>query len=465
MRQLAAAGEVLAKNTPVIIKAARGEYNLTAVLSDENVVNGTTGSVLRGNYWQTTVGTAEVNYLPAIAENKLVFNKVTADDTAVTANTVWAVLSEEKGATIYEYVEPEPEAPVTYPVAGKVYRIKNYTVNTPEDYQYHYIVNNNAAIAFPTTVEENDNSALWICTAADDDTHKYQFVSALGTAAFGWQGVSELALEYTISAGTIDGTVTLGKGTTNLALTTEAWNNRGNAAFNQASNGNKGQEEHWSTDWCLEEVTGADISFTQPITNGNKWATMYLPYAVNVPTGVEVYSATGLEGKNITLRQITDVIPARTPVLLWRENKSATAYYEFSYNAAAAQTVEETESVLFEGCILQTAISAADARVYLLMNYNSAEKFYWVAAEYNENCQLEAQGGYVKCDANKVYLKVSTSQSPAASYSFRFDGTTDIEEIESENAVSGDIYDLQGRKVAKPVKGGIYIKNGVKVIM
>ena len=465
LTQVAAAGEVLAKNTPVIIKAAPGDYNLTAVLSNEDVKNGTENSVLRGNYWQTTVGTAEVNYLPAIAENKLVFNKVAADDTAVTANTVWAVLSEEKGATIYEYVEPEPELPVNYPVAGKVYRIKNYTVNTPEDYQYHYIVNNNAAIAFPTTVEENDNSALWICTAADDDTHKYQFVSALGTAAFGWQGVSEIALEYTISAGTIAGTVTLGNGTTNLALTTEAWNNRGNAAFNYSSYGNKTQAEYWSTDWCLEEVTGADISFTQSINKGNQWATMYLPYAVNIPTGVEVYSATGLEGKKITLSQITDVIPARTPVLLWRNDKSATAYYEFSYNAAAAQTVEESENVLFEGCILQTAIDAANARVYLLMNYNSAEKFYWVAAEYNENCQLDAQGGFVKCDANKVYLKVSTSQSPAASYSFRFDGTTDIEEIESENAVSGDIYDLQGRKVAKPVKGGIYIKNGVKVIM
>lgn len=466
LTQIAVAGDVLAKNTPVIIKAATaGDYTFAITFNSENAKGAADGSVLLGNKWQTTVGTAEVNYLPAIRENKLVFNKVTADSTAVTANTVWAVLIEDKGATIYEYVEPEPELPVTYPVAGKVYRIKNFVENTPADYQFHYIVNNNVAIAFPTTVEENDNSALWICTGADDDTHKYQFVSALGTAAFGWQGVSEIAFEYTISAGTVGGTVTLGKGDTNLALTTEAWNNRGNAAFNQASYGGKAQEEHWSTDWYLEEVTGADISFTQSISKGNKWATMYLPYAVNIPTGVEVYSATGLEGKKITLSQLTNVIPARTPVLLWRQTNAATEMFSFSYAAGAAQTVEESENVLFEGCILQTAIDAADARVYLLMNYNSAEKFYWVADEYNANCQLDINGGYVKCDANKVYLKVSTSQSPAASYSFRFDGTTDIEDIEGENAVSGDIYDLQGRKVAKPVKGGIYIKNGVKVIM
>ena len=81
---------------------------------------------------------------------------------------------------------------------------------------------------------------------------------------------------------------------------------------------------------------------------------------------------------------------------------------------------------------------------------------------------LGSGSGYVKCDANKAYMKIDTSTQPssAASYSFRFDGTTGIEDIEDvDNVESGDIYDLQGRKVTKPVKGGIYIKNGVKVIM
>ena len=465
LTEVAVAGDVLAKNTPVVIKAAAGEYNLTAVLSDENVVNGTAGSVLRGNYWQTTVGTAEVNYLPAIDENKLVFNKVAADDTAVTANTVWAVLNQDKGATIYEYIAPEP---LTMPEVGKVYRIKNYTVNTPDEYKYHYIVNSNLNIAFPTSVEDGDKGAMWVCTAADDDTHKYQFVSALGTAAFGWQGVSENALEYTISEGTIAGTVTLSNDNKNLALTTEAWNNRGAAAFNQARD-NKTQADNWSTDWYIEEVKNADVKFSKLIPSGNSFATMYLPYDVEIPAGVYAYyageivdSQTGTK-KVIDLRSVDAVIPKNTAVLLYRENKADSETFDFALSTGDAEAIVGN---LFEGNVMTSAVEAPNGfRVFLLLNYNEKEAFYWMAPEYNDS--LQAGESHVKCDANKAYLKIDvTTMGKASSYSFRYDGTTGIEDIEDvDNVESGDIYDLQGRKVTKPVKGGIYIKNGVKVIM
>jgi hypothetical protein len=70
---------------------------------------------------------------------------------------------------------------------------------------------------------------------------------------------------------------------------------------------------------------------------------------------------------------------------------------------------------------MQTAIAAPEGtRVYLLTNYNAKEKFYWMAAEYDANCQLSNEGGYVKCDANKCYLRIEDNASPASSYSFRY---------------------------------------------
>ena len=476
LRTVATDGEVLAKNTPVIIKAIAGKYNFKATFSNDNVKNGTAGSVLRGNYWQTTVSTAEVNYLPAVVDNGFVFNKVTADNTAVTANTVWAVLSTaDNGATIYEYV-PAPEAPTVEIAAGKVYRIKNYTVNTPDEYKYHYLVNSNVSIAFPTSVEADDKSAMWVCTSANADTHKYTFVSALGTASFGWQGVAEDALEYTISDGTIAGTVTLANGTTSLALTTEAYQNSGKVAFNQASNGIKVQHaDHWSTDWYLEEVKNPGVSFTKSISSENEWVTMYLPYAVAIPEGVVAYYAAAdgaIVDKTINLTQLTGTIPARTAVLLHRAEVAAAdgeaepvapTTNEYVFNLAA--DVEAVDN-LFEGKIMQTAISADNAKVYLLIKYNKTEAFYWMADEYNENCTFAGLGsGYVKCDANKGYLKIDNNASPASSYSFRYDGTTGLEEVIGEDGNVEAIYDLQGRKLTEITAPGIYIVNGKKVLV
>ena len=461
LTQVAAAGDVLAKNTPVIIKAAEAEYPLTVTMSDENVVNGTANSVLRGNYWQTTVGTAELNYLPGVDGERLAFNKVTADDTVVAANTVWAVMTSDLGETIYE-LEVAPEVEI---VVGGVYRIRNYTSRTADDYKTHYIANTNANITFPVSVEADDNSAMWVCTGINDG--KYKFASALGTAAFGWRCADEEAVEYAISDGVVDGAKTLtyvdGSGTSmNLALTTEGHNNSGVAAFNQASNNNGiniVQAENWSTDWYFEEVENPGVSFTKAINIKNKWATMYLPYAVSIPQDVEAYVAGAIEGNLVKLEKLEGTIPARTAVLLYRgEETSATVYFEF----ALANDVDAVESNLFSGCIMQTAIDAANARVYLLLNHNAKEKFYWMAAEYDANCQLGGNGGYVKCDANKCYLKIEENDSPASSYSFRVEGTTGIEEVEDESGEVKAIYDLQGRKLTEITNPGFYIIDGQK---
>ena len=464
LTQVAAAGDVLAKNTPVIIKAAEAEYPLTVTMSDENVVNGTANSVLRGNYWQTTVGTAELNYLPGVDGERLAFNKVAADDTAVAANTVWAVMTNDQGETIYE-LEVAPEVEI---VVGGVYRIRNYTSRTADAYKTHYIANTNASITFPVSVEADDNSAMWVCTGINDG--KYKFASALGTAAFGWRCADEEAVEYAITDGVVDGAKTLtyvdGSGTSmNLALTTEGHNNSGVAAFNQASNNNGiniVQAENWSTDWYFEEVENPSVSFTKSINKGNKWATMYLPYAVAIPDGVDVFYAVenAINNNVIDLTSIAGTIPAKTAVLLYRvENTEKTASFEF----ALAEDVAPVASNLFKGKIMQTAIDATDARVYLLVNYNATEKFYWMAAEYDANCQLSNEGGYVKCDANKCYLKIEDNASPASSFSFRYEGTTGIEEVETEEVKA--IYDLQGRKLTEVTKPGFYIVDGEKVLV
>ena len=66
-------------------------------------------------------------------------------------------------------------------------------------------------------------------------------------------------------------------------------------------------------------------------------------------------------------------------------------------------------------------------------------------------------------NSHKAYLPMSAANG-AASYSFRFPGTTAIENVEVENEVKA-IYDLAGRRVENVTAPGIYIVNGVKRVV
>ena len=457
--EIAKGGDILAKNTPVIIKATEGNYSFKITMSDENAKGKIGNSVLTGTLVKTYVNGDGFNYKPVIEDGELVFNLVVAATRYETANSAWMRLAQTSGNVIVDEI---PEITAVYPEAGNVYRIKSYVENTPAEYQYHYVANSNASITFPTTVTADDKSAMWLCLTDKKNNGKYTFVSALGTVAFGWKGGAETAQEYGIAPGVANGALTMKNGDISLALVTEAHNNNGHAAFNQATNATV-QVENWSTDWYFELVEDASVSYEKQFASDSYWATMYLPYAVKANENIEVYYAveSAINDKVIGLTPIeTGIIPKNTAVLLHRGAESGTNY-EFPLSAEEGTAISGN---LFKGNILQTAIDAKSDKVYILLNYNDKEAFYWMADDYNANCEISLGGGYVKCDANKAYFTLPKATQAASAYSFRFPGTTGIEEITGEGVNTGDIYDLQGRKVISTVKGGIYIMNGKKFI-
>ena len=93
---LASAGETLAKNTPVIIKATADDYTLAITMDEEGAKHATENNVLRSGLIKTTVAPADTKYA-FDGEN---FNVMTAD-TEVPANQCWMELSENCGSVIY----------------------------------------------------------------------------------------------------------------------------------------------------------------------------------------------------------------------------------------------------------------------------------------------------------------------------------------------------------------------------
>ena len=186
------------------------------------------------------------------------------------------------------------------------------------------------------------------------------------------------------------------------------------------------------------------------------WATMYLGYDVIIPTGVKCYVISAEEGKavisetgKICLEEITEVIPANTAVIVEAE--------EGEYAFVVAEEGNDVVSVM-AGTIKNEYI---DKEAYVLGVVDGEVGLYKAAMN----------GGVWLNNANKAYLPASAipdSAQGAASYSFSFDwnGTTAIENIEAKKPVAdGAIYDLTGRKINSIAVTGIYIINGKKVFV
>ena len=186
------------------------------------------------------------------------------------------------------------------------------------------------------------------------------------------------------------------------------------------------------------------------------WATMYLGYNVIIPTGVKCYVIPAEEGKavisetgKICLEEITEVIPANTGVIVKAE--------EGEYAFVVAEEGNDVVSVMAG----TTKNEYIDKEAYVLGIVDGEVGLYKAAMN----------GGVWLNNANKAYLPVSAipdSAQGAANYSFSFDwnGTTGIDNIEIKNPMAeGAIYDLTGRKINKIAVSGIYIINGKKVFV
>ena len=185
---------------------------------------------------------------------------------------------------------------------------------------------------------------------------------------------------------------------------------------------------------------------TLPVTvSAAGYATFYAPVAVTVPAGVTAHTVT-INGEWATLSEALTVIPAETGVVLAGEG---------SHDLAITTTDATVESDL-EGTVAATYI-AKDA--YVLSTGENGVGFYGAILNQQSNTAFLN-------NSHKAYLYVASEGAEAASYSFRFgEGTTGISEVKGESGNAKAIYDLTGRRVENITAPGIYIINGVKVLV
>ena len=220
-------------------------------------------------------------------------------------------------------------------------------------------------------------------------------------------------------------------------------------SFNAGSKGANWYQDGYSSAFLLEEVSYAnDVTFkpTNDALEGIVYlATFSAPFPTVLPTGVEAYYVKRNGDKAVMTKVEGAAIPANQGVLL----TSASADKVLMAPAAAETqgTIESNDLGHSAGAAMALTVGAG----YILGNGANGVAFYLT------------QAGTLPM--NRAYLTKGTDTQASVQMVMgsAVDGIEDIISATTDN--DAPMYDLSGRRVLRPAKGGVYIQNGQKRIV
>lgn len=194
-------------------------------------------------------------------------------------------------------------------------------------------------------------------------------------------------------------------------------------------------------------VPATDIEVAMNTVGSNTYASVYLPFAVSGVEGANAYVGALNADKNTLDMTKVATIPANTGVVL--EGTGSTATLTIG-NADALTT---TNSLV--GTNNGTALTDDTRANYLVFGANEGTIGFYAPAS-----------AVTKLAANKAYINasdVTTTGALKLNFGGNATGINTIS-IDSSNGFNAPVFDLSGRRVATPIKGGVYIQNGKKFI-
>lgn len=197
-----------------------------------------------------------------------------------------------------------------------------------------------------------------------------------------------------------------------------------------------------ASQWYVVPATDVEIDMTAQ--GDKKYASAYLPFGVSSVAGATAYTGVLNAEKNAIDMTATTAVPANNGfVLVGTEDKATLTIGE----AAAIEGNDLTGT--------NTGIAFAEATPkanYLVFGVNADKVGFYTP------------GNVTAIPANKAYINASALSASAIALNF---GNT-VTGINAATINNGEnnapIYDLSGRRVWAPVKGGLYIQNGKKLV-
>ena len=199
-----------------------------------------------------------------------------------------------------------------------------------------------------------------------------------------------------------------------------------------------------ASQWYIIPATDVEIGMTAQ--GDKKYASAYLPFSVSAVDGATAYVGALNADKNAIDMKGVSGVPANTGFVLVGNGSKATLTIG---NAAAIEGVNALIGT-------NTGVTFTDATPranYLVFGVNDNKVGF-----YTPSNSVPA------IPANKAYINASALNINAVALNFGGNVTS----INAATLINGEnnapIYDLSGRRVWAPVKGGLYIQNGKKII-
>ena len=198
-----------------------------------------------------------------------------------------------------------------------------------------------------------------------------------------------------------------------------------------------------ASQWYIIPATDVEIDMTAQ--GDNTYASAYLPFSVSAVDGATAYVGALNADKNAIDMKGVSGVPANTGFVLVGNDSKATLTIG---NAAAI----EGKNALTGTNTGVTFAAATPKTNYLVFGVNDGKVGFYTP------------GNVTAIPANKAYINASELSHQAIALNF---GNT-VTGINAATLINGEnnapIYDLSGRRVWAPVKGGLYIQNGKKIV-
>lgn len=243
-----------------------------------------------------------------------------------------------------------------------------------------------------------------------------------------------------------------------------------------------------------QEVTVGTLTYERTFTNVNAWQALYVPFKIPVETLINLgYEVSYLYDVHNKVVDGEAVDPSAIESIHMVKVTTGTLKANYPYNirptseAALSLVLKLYDVTLYStdaSEMISVESSTTTTRYIFAGTYTKASRATLTGSDDIPCFRINPSGTWTKMSAtanlipfricmyvvNKDGSPVIVSDETAKSIQIRIvgeeneDGTTTIYDVEADEQTVDYIYDLQGRRVLEPQKGGLYIVNGKKVV-